>query len=242
MLSLHGISMMSQHPKPTPKERRLPTFFAMWTIPLMLLAKAPQSVASGSPVSEATNATRWQDVETKSASGEQCLVCGQRVFDGQVVQVRYKGRNFYVAEKMFKAFAEDPDRHFKKMQARAALFDESSLHIDQVPSLALWFGLYVLLSLVTSALSGALAIQRGLPPVPWFFVGLAGNLAGLLVLLLNKKRGTVPELGGRLEKVPTTASPLPCPHCGITNHPAASACGGCGRSLSPGIQAEVARV
>ena len=106
----------------------------------------------------------------------------------------------------------------------------------------LYFGIYVLFGLVFSAVCGYLAVGRGLAPLPWFFAGLAGNVAALAVLLATPRGAGAADVPAGLAKVPTTHRPLPCPRCGAPNHPAAAACAGCGATLAPAVEPETVRV
>ena len=181
----------------------------------------------------------------KAGEGEQCIVCGQAIDGLEVVEVRYKGRSFFVAAKMLDELKGDPDAYFEKLQARSALFDERAMEGRRTSSGWLYFGAYVLLGLVFAALCGYLAVSRSLAPIPWFFAGLAGNVAALAVLLATP-RGDPSALPAGvpagLAKVPATRRPLPCPSCGVTNHPTAPACSACGAALAPALEPETARV
>ena len=106
-----------------------------------------------------------------------------------------------------------------------------------------WFllGMYIIIALLFSGLSAYTAVSKGLNPVPYFFVGFLFSLLGYLYVLSRPstvKPGAVPA---GLVKVPTTQEPVPCPHCGYTNHPAAKKCLGCGAALQPLMQSEVNR-
>ena len=184
------------------------------------------------------------EIQRKAGEGEPCLVCGHRIEGQPVVELRYKGRRFWVAEAMLDELFRDPDHYFHKLQARSALFDETA-HPDGV-SWSGWLvlGLYVVAGLVCAALSAHVAIGRSLPPLPWFFAGLFGNVAALLALSMSKKRGEAGSPAGvpaGLGKVASTHAPVPCAACGHTNHPAARACSHCHAELSPTVRSEVRR-
>ena len=186
------------------------------------------------------------ELRRKPGEGEQCLVCGKLIRYGNVVEMRYKGRRFYVAEALLQELLKDPDRYFSKLQVRSALFDEEAYR-QAAPKSSGWlyFGLYVLAGLVSAALCGCLAVKRGMAPIPWFFVGLVGNVAGLLVLLVAGKGDTTTAVAGipaGLAKVPTTHNPRACAKCGHLNHPSARACAHCSVPLQPTAQSEMARI
>lgn len=185
------------------------------------------------------------ELDRKIGEGEQCIVCGQTIDGLEVVEVRYKGRSFFVAAKMLDELKGDPDTYFEKLQARSALFDERAMEGRRTSSGWLYFGVYVLVGLVFAALCGYLAVSRSLAPIPWFFAGLAGNVVALAVLLATP-RGDASALPAGvpagLAKVPVTRLPVPCPSCGTSNHPAAAACSGCGTGLAPALEPETARV
>ena len=185
-----------------------------------------------------------QELDRRPGTGETCIVCNQSIHGDDVVELRYRGRTFYVAAKMLGDFENDPAAYFSQLQARTALFDEHAVIDRPMASGWLIFGLYVLLGLVCAAICGYLAISRALPPIPWFFAGLIGNLAAIFVLLATPRgdASALPSgiLAG-LNKVATTRTPLDCPNCGYPNHPAADQCSGCNAKLTPSIESETVR-
>lgn len=183
------------------------------------------------------------ELDRHPGEGEQCIVCGQAIHGDEIVEVRYKGRSFFVAAKMLAELEGDPDSYFQKLQARSALFDERSMEGRAVTTGWLLFGAYVLVGLVFAAICGYLAIGRSLAPLPWFFAGLVGNIAALVVLLATGRGDTASSaIPAGLAKVPLTPAPVPCAACGATNHPSAAACSSCGKGLAPAFEAEAARV
>ena len=189
---------------------------------------------------------QWEVLEQRPGQGEQCLVCRKRVYDQDVVEIRYQGRTFHVGLPFLGDFENDPEHYFARLQARSALFDENALVGGRSMAFGwLWLGVYVLGGLVCSALCGYIAVCKALPPLPWFFAGLAGNLAGL-GLIMVVPRGDVAALPAGIppgfRKVPTTRAPVTCPSCGITNHPCARRCPGCGHALTPTVESEARRV
>ncbi len=185
------------------------------------------------------------ELRRKTGEGEQCLVCGELVHGDEVVELRYKGRRFYVATKWLAELRKDPDRYFNKLQPRSALFDEEAYQTAApTPAGWLYFGLYVLVGLLCAAVCGYLAVNRGLRPIPWFLAGLVGNVLGVLALLCLGSGDPATAVAGipkGLAKVPTTHNPRPCTSCAHLNHPSAAACAQCGQLLQPTAQSEVTR-
>lgn len=212
-----------------------------WVVLLTVVLAAFGAVAAAADAPEPA-AT---ELDRKAGEGERCIVCRQQIHGDEIVELRYKGRSFFVAAKMLEAFEDDPEAYFQQLQATSALFDERSMEGRAITRGWLLFGLYVLVGLVFAAACGYLAVSRSLAPLPWFFAGLVGNVAALFVLLITPRGDPaalpqgVPE---GLAKVPTTRAPAPCPACGSANHPAASACAGCGKALSPAVAPETASV
>lgn len=190
--------------------------------------------------------TEWEVLDQRPGDGERCLVCGERIYGEDVVEIRYQGRTFHVAKPFLGDFQGDPARYFAKLQARSALFDEESLAGSRPLALGwFWMGVYVLAGLICSAMCGYVAVCKALSPLPWFFAGLVGNVAGV-VLVLFVPRGDDSALPAGIPrglcKVPTTRSPRACPTCRATNHPCAETCGSCGSPLKPSAVAETKRV
>lgn len=201
---------------------------------------APQAVSSQSTASQVEPAA--PGVAVAPRQGDICVVCNQpigpddRVYliDGQRVAV-------HAAED--EVFRRNPDRYLAQVRPRGGLLGTEP---DARAALSwhwLAFGAYVLLGLTFAGLSGYGAVNRGLRPVPWFFLGLAFNVFAYLALLTRPKReaAAVEELSRGLSKVHVTYAPEPCPHCGTPNHPSASACSGCGAKLEPRLTSEVAK-
>ncbi|MHC5062560.1 MAG: hypothetical protein ACYTG5_01140 [Planctomycetota bacterium] len=180
-------------------------------------------------------------IRRKAGEGEECIVCGEFIRGGEVVELRMRGRTFYVVDALLEQFLEDPDKYFAKLQARSALFDEVGTDVS-LGSWPFWIGIYCLIGLLFSAICGYLAVTAGMPAVPWFFAGLIGNVAALFVLMAAKNRQEATAAPPGLAKVPNTASPLSCPQCASLNHPHASACSGCGAELSPATASEASLV
>ena len=67
------------------------------------------------------------ELDRHPGEGERCIVCEQQIHGHEIVELRYKGRRFFVAAEMLGEFNGDPDVYFQKLQARSALFDERSM-------------------------------------------------------------------------------------------------------------------
>ncbi len=190
--------------------------------------------------------TGWVVLDERPGEGEQCLVCRKRVYDEDVVEIIYKGRTFFVGKPFMDDFEADPARYFARLQARAALFDENALAADR-PMAFGWLGLgtYVLVGLFCSALCAYIAVCKGRTPLPWFFGGLFGNVAGLgLVMFVGRGDAAALPAGipAGFAKVPTTYAPAACPSCGAANHPSAARCADCREPLTPTVASEAGRV
>ena len=209
-----------------------------------LPAKADGPIETNTPP-QLRPSTPWQILDKRTGQGEQCLVCNKSVFDMNVVEVRYKGRVFHVADgKMFQVFQADPQTYFRKLQARSVLFDEMAVQSRQMSMGWLGLGLYVLLGLITGAACAYVAIAKGLRPVPWFFGGLFGSVVAIVAVFAAPTRRDLTAPAGipsGLAKVPTTYGPQKCNGCGSENHPSATKCSGCGSTLTATVESEVTR-
>jgi hypothetical protein len=176
--------------------------------------------------------------------GEICVVCGLPVSNGDIA-ILLKGRRLPVMKEMAGEILKNPEAYFKNKQAKSALFQEEF----QAPAGAVqtgmslgWFlaGLYILSALLFGGLSGVAALAKGLSPISSFFAGLGLSVFGYLYVLTRPSR-TASGVPAGFAKVPITQSPLACPQCGNTNHPAAALCSACHVSLSPEGQSDVSR-
>jgi len=102
-------------------------------------------------------------------------------------------------------------------------------------------GLYVLSGLLFGGLSGYAALTKGLAPRLCFFLGLFLNVFGYLYVLM-RPAGSRQQAAPGLRKVPSTAAPIPCPHCSHPNHPSAKKCAGCNSELQPIAQSDLDRL
>lgn len=116
---------------------------------------------------------------------------------------------------------------------------------DQLALSVYWFfvGLYILLGVIFAGACGHQAVQKALPPIPWFFAGLFLNAVGYLILVTRPSgQPSLPQgIPEGLRKVPRTHSFAECPQCGFHNHPAAQTCLGCGAAMTPSFESEAER-
>ncbi len=212
----------------------------------MTVAVVSAAVAADVEPGRTDGEAGWVVLDQRPGDGEQCLVCRKPVVGEDVVEIRFKGRTFFVGKPFMGDFEADPARYFARIQARSALFDESALAAKRAMAFGwLWLGCYVLAGMLCSALCAYIAVCKGLMPLPWFFAGVFGNVAGL---------GRVMSVGGGdaaalpagipagLAKVPTTRAPVACPSCGAANHPSAARCADCREPLTPTVTPEARRV
>jgi len=177
--------------------------------------------------------------------GEICIVCGMPVSSGDIAII-LKGRRMPVMKDMAETVLRNPEIYFRDKQAKGALFQEEFPGPPGAASSGVslgWFlaGLYVLSALIFGGLSGSAAVTRGLPPIASFFLGLGFSLFGYLYVLTRPSDEARRGFSACGLKVSATQSPLACPQCGNTNHPAAVSCALCRVSLSPQGQSDLSR-
>ncbi len=178
--------------------------------------------------------------------GERCSICGVLLTE-QDVALLVRGRRVPLNRAMVDSFLANQEKYFAAKQPRGALFSEemteqAGVSLGGISAGWFWFGLYILVALIFSGLSGYAAVSKGLPPIRYFFAGFVFSVFGYLYVLTRPalaKKGEIPE---GLVKVPVTAAPVACPNCGYGNHPSAKVCAGCRGTLQPAMQSEVARV
>jgi hypothetical protein len=208
---------------------------------LLVLTLIPEALVAGEPLPQ----HRYPTVAAKV--GEVCIVCGMPVSSGDIAII-LKGRRIPVMKGMAETVLRNPEMYFREKQAKGALFQEEFQGPPGAASSGVslgWFlvGLYVLSALIFGGLSGHAAVARGLPPISSFFLGLGLSVFGYLYVLTLTRRSAKAAGGvsAGLLKVPATQSPLACPLCGNTNHPAAPTCASCHASLSPQGRSDLSR-
>ncbi len=134
-----------------------------------------------------------------------------------------------------------------KVEPRGALFQGDSKFLNPdfqkaypISSRWLWFGIWLMVAIVSGGCSAALAIVSHRSGIFAFVVGfLLPGLGILVIKILPKKLGKF-ELRGT--KIATTHDESYCPQCNHPRHPSAESCIGCGASLTPKFGSEVSKV
>ena len=178
--------------------------------------------------------------------GDYCTVGNVPLDTSKDVALIVRGRRVPLHHTMVDSFMRTQEKYFSQKQPKGALFQEE-LSAPAGAALAGidtgWFllGLYVLVALFFSGLSGYTAVSKGLPAIPHFFIGFFLSVFGYVYVLTRPTAAKKDAIPAGLVKVPTTNSPVACATCGYNNHPSAKQCAGCGGKLQPLIESEVAR-
>jgi hypothetical protein len=213
--------------------------FFRWRVGVALCFLAPSLWAQ-----ENLPQTPYRAVRPKP--GDYCTVGNVPLDTLQDVALIVRGRRVPLHRTMVDSFMRTQEKYFSQKQPKGALFQEE-LSAPAGAALAgintgwFLFGLYVLVALVFSGLSGYTAVAKGLPPIPYFFIGFFLSALGYLYVLTRPAAAKKGEIPAGLVKVPATNSPVPCATCGYNNHPSAKQCAGCGGKLQPLIESEVVR-
>jgi hypothetical protein len=147
---------------------------------------------------------------------------------------------------MLDSFMNNQEQFFAELQPKGALFQEN-LNVPKGAAqggISLgWFlfGSYVLFALVCAAVSGYVAVSKGLPAIPNFFMGLLLSVFGMVYVITRPpavEKGAIPP---GMAKVADTHAPKRCPKCGQTNHPTVSRCAHCGEDMTPSYESEISR-
>lgn len=216
-------------------------------LPLALLMALPVTAAPDAPSTQASDElvvdgkTVGQRVEARP--GETCLVCREPIASNDPVY-RVQGQRVAVHSGEHEQTLRGRLSYWlAQIQPRGALF---SAERSRSSLSRFWFfaGLYVLLGLIFAGAAAHLAVQKALPPIPWFFLGLFLNAVGYLILLTRAPgdRQSFPAgIPTGLQKVPRTYDSSLCPCCGSPLHPAAHACADCGGDVQPSLESEADR-
>jgi hypothetical protein len=171
---------------------------------------------------------------------EICFLCNEPVAASDPVY-QVDGQRLAVHQgKCDDVLAGDTTRWVARLKARGAFL---SAPADRSTLSAAWLaaGVYILAGLVFAALCAQRALHTGRSPAAWFFAGLSLNAFGYVCLLTRPQRTPASPVPSGLRKVSATREPQPCPHCGSTNHPAATQCLACRGRLEPAVASEANR-
>jgi hypothetical protein len=206
--------------------------------------KTPGTVRSTppEPADELIVGERSLGYRVPQESSDVCAVDKGNLGDGDPVYLIEGRRVGLHWPGCYQVFLRDPQTILAQIRPRGAFLGDLE---NSTPLRPVWFlaGLYILTGLVSGALCAQMALHRGRNPSTWFALGFVFNLFGCLALSILPPGG--PGLPDRipqgLGKFHTTASPVPCSHCGAKNHPTARKCSRCGRELTPAVESEVMR-
>ncbi len=173
--------------------------------------------------------------------GDVCMVSGTALTQEDVVFI-IRGRRVPLHREHVSRFVADSTKYLAQLQSQGALFYKDMEKAEGGIDLG-WFlfGMYVLIALLFSGLSGYTAVSKGLNPIPHFFIGLIFSALGYLYVLTRTRVAQSGEVPGGFVKVHMTREPVACGQCGYTNHPAAKVCLGCGAKLQPVVASEVGK-
>jgi hypothetical protein len=187
--------------------------------------------------------TQFGEVAAPRA-GETCIVCRKSV--GHIDRVyTVDGQRLPVHRVSCEALLKQaPGRYLASLKPRGAFLGAE----PATGSAASWNWVlvagYVLLGLAFGGWCSYRALNHGLSPIRWFFIGFFLNLLGFAILLARPRGERVRAPGGvppGLAKFAATHSPRPCSACGKLNHPSAAACAGCRGKLQPAMASEVVK-
>lgn len=201
---------------------------------MLLVCSLPYALASWAQ--DAAPALPYARVAV--AAGDVCVVSEQPLSQEDVVYL-IRGRRVPLKLEHVAAFVADSSRYLARIKPKSALFHEHAAQAQGIDFGWFLFGLYVLVALLFSGLSGYTAVAKGLNPIPYFFIGLIFSALGYLYVLTRPRATDAREVPSGLTKVRITHEPVPCGKCGYTNHPAAKKCLGCGATLQPIVASEV---
>ena len=220
---------------------RIPTLLRVIALDALVVAvsavpvQAQTSPAASRPATAAAPvaAERWDDTAHRI-----CRVC-RRPTAAAVHSVEHRGQVVPLCDPCRPKYDADPERWFRDLQPRAALFSDEYDRRRPVSWFAFGLGAYVLAGLVCAAVAGAVAVRRGHAAWSYVLLGVVATVAApLLALRLARRQPAVPSDG---LKQRLTYEPAPCSHCAAPNHPSAAACGACGQPLQATVESEVAR-
>jgi hypothetical protein len=172
--------------------------------------------------------------------GDRCIVCAMPLKEGKGIVLLVRGRRVAIDVDHIKEFLANKAKYLSQLEPRGALFQESAVLESTLRSGWFLLGAWIVLALISAAISAHMALRKGFNSLKWFFIGLALNFVGIF-FIFTKSSDTKIELPPHLAKIPNTAFPVECPDCGESNHPASEQCSGCGKRLDPKFESEVKR-
>lgn len=206
----------------------------LWMGLLLAVAVAPFVEASIEPP------VRLTPDESVLPTPLRCPVDGDTV-ESRENGVMWQGRRYYMdSEACLQKFMADPETYAKRIEPRAALVSAPRTDQPSYSTSVLFLSLLVVAGLVSGAITSYVAVQKGLSGFNWFVLGFALNVIAVVMVFFCRGREMLFQTKG-LCKTPRTHAPVVCPHCGISNHPSAARCSGCGTVLDPKVQSDVAR-
>ncbi len=177
---------------------------------------------------------------TYNIPGEICVVSGA-IMTIDDVTLLIKGRRIPFKTAGIAAFMNNPEKYISKLQAKGSFISEPDMTAGGISYIWFYIGVYVLWSLVFSALSANTALMKGLSIKKWFIIGLLTNIVGYIYLLTRKTTDDVVIAKGMGRPFLTT-QPISCPDCGYENHPVANKCLECGKELTPKQESDMDRL
>jgi len=167
-----------------------------------------------------------------------CPVDGEPVEDGRYGAV-WQGRRYFMdREECLQMFLRNPEPYAREIEPRAALFSAPNPGRSTYGPFFFYFGVYVVLGLLSGGVTAYVAVQKGLDARFWFFIGLLLNVIAIVAVVNCQGQEVLFQRKG-LCNTPQTHEPDSCASCGRLNHPSATRCSGCGQPLEPTVKSEV---
>jgi len=157
--------------------------------------------------------------------GEICVVCNGNLSPADAAYF-IDGQRVGVMKDMQEDLLREPLRYVSRLRP-----ENATAHARQTPQPAgyILVGLFVLSGLVLGGACAHMAVTKGYPPWTWFLLGFCFSAPAAVALAFRPPAA---------RPAPSSLTPVPCPACGRTNHPRASACLRCGAALTPAAAPE----
>ena len=173
---------------------------------------------------------------------DRCTV-SKELLNSDDVCLIVRGRRVPLKKEAVDIFLNNPEKYFASLQPKSALFTEDMREKQVLSSLWFWLGIYVIIGLVSAAITAHKAVERGIRPSTWFFVGLLLSVLGIIIVtLLTKPSENLGNIPKGLAKVPLTSAPSVCAGCGYENHPSAKTCLMCKNPLQPNTISDIEKL